>query len=668
MKRFALFALITLAACNTPPDAITKPTVEFTGFVNTVTNVVIAANSNAVPANFVAKVRSSVSSTADRVTDVQCFNGTTPVTAGVSYKTLCGYAGVTNGSVIKATATSAGGTSEISKTVTVDSVAPKASSIVVGSTTLTNPATGALSAFVPANSSVDLSITSSDLDVLQTYIRIGSTILAQEDGSTAFATIKIGTTPVDVVYGVIDRAGNLSQYIVTVTISKVETDTTPPVVTINTPLPDPATGKIVLSVTANDSSGVADVTLLVNGTPISTDSAAPYTFSIDTTLYDNGPVNIQARATDSVGNVSANTDPIQITIANARLPELSITSPTNQGILTGNTGVTVSVVKRGTPFTFTSPVTVEVLDYRGTQVAFKTIATPTGSGPVTFVQSSSDIDFNSFPIDAYIIRARVTVDIDPAGPSDGDGELHTQISISNNNTSNQPPALQILSPLRLNQEQTSVPAMIQRNGIVVADLSDNSGLASVELRVTCDSGCGTLGPINALEQYQAFSPPPSQARVYLKYDADATPYLPEGKYTFRVVAQDVQGNRNIQEIKAEINRSGADSPSAPPLVETVVNGPRATISEFVDLCHGSATYSISGVPSNARVYFWATDPNGKVVQTGDAIGNTTVGQAFPYEGNWSFNAIIQEFSGNLTVVGTGKSVSVNKIKPIDPCN
>jgi hypothetical protein len=667
MKRFALLTLVALAACNTPPDAITKPTVEFTGFVNSVTNMEIPANSNTVPANFVAQVNSSVSSSADRVTDVQCFKGATPVTAGVSYKTECGYAGVTSGTVIKATATSAGGTSETSKTVNVDSTAPQASSIVIGSTTLTNPVTGSLSAFVPANSSVDLSVSSSDLDVLQTYIRIGSTIIARENGSTAFATIKIGNAPIDVVFGVIDKVGNISQYTVAVAISKVDSDTTPPVVSINTPLPDPATGKIVLSVTANDSSGVADVTLLVNGTPLATDSAAPYTFSIDTTLYDNGPVNLQARATDSVGNVSANTDPIQITIANARLPEISITSPTNQGILTGNTAVTVSVVKRGTPYTFTSPVTVEVLDYRGTQVAFKTIATPGGTGPVTFVQASSEIDFNSFPIDAYIIRARVTVDVDPPGPSDGDGELSTQIGISNNNTSNQPPALQILSPLRLNQEQTTVPAMIQRSGIVVADLSDNSGLASVELRVTCDSGCGTLGPINALEQYQAFDPPPSQARVFLKYDADATPYLPEGKYTFRVVAQDVQGNRNIQEIKAEINRSGADSPPAPPLVETIVNGPRAAISDTVDLCHGSATYSISGIPTNARVYFWVFDPNGKVVQTGSSIGNVSVGQAFTFEGNWTFNAIVQEFSGNLTVVNTGATVGVNKIKPTDPC-
>jgi large repetitive protein len=471
----------------------------------------------------------------------------------------------------------------------------------------------------------------------------------------------------------VDNVGNRSAPVsvsgISVTIP--QPDITPPTVSINLPLPDPASGSIAISVSANDSSGISAVTLLIDGTPSGTDSAAPYSFSVDTALYNNGQVSLQARATDTQGNTSSNTAPTVINVLNARVPEFSIVSPANQAILNGNNTVSVSLLKRSTDYTFVTPITVDVLDYRGTTVASRTIAA-SGAGPATFVQPTTDIDFNGFPIDAYVIRARVTVDVAPPGASVGDGELVTQINVSNNNTSNQPPALQILSPLRLNQEQTTVPAMIQRNGIIVADLSDNSGLASVELRVTCDFGCGTLGPVNALEQYQAFVGSPSQARVFLKYDADATPYLPEGKYTFRVVAQDVQGNRNIQEIKAEINRSGVDSPPAPAYTESVALGGKSVLdptqgATSVALCPGSATYSLGNVPSNARIFYWVTDPTGKLLSTGTSVGNTSIQQAFTVKGNWTFNAIVQEFSGNFTVIGTGATVSVNQILSSDPC-
>ena len=374
MKRFALLALVALAACNTPTDPVTKPSVEFTGFVNTISGVIIPANSNTVPANFVAQVRSSVSSTADRVTDVQCFNGATPVTAGVSYKTLCGYAGVTNGAVIKAVATSAGGTSETSKTVTVDSVAPQASSIVVGGTTIANPTGTSLSAIVTANSNVDLSVSSSDPDVLRTFIKIGTNVIAQTDTNTTSATIAVGTAPVTVVFGIIDNAGNLTQYTTTLTINKITGDGQAPTVSITSPVNgDTVNGTLTVTANSADTSGIDTVELIANGNPIAVSSGVPNpSFSVDTTKFSNGAFELKARATDKSG-LSTTSSPVTVTINNVLGPILQITSPTNNATLSGATTVTVNILKRSSDYTYTSDLIVEFFDYRGTSIGKRTI-------------------------------------------------------------------------------------------------------------------------------------------------------------------------------------------------------------------------------------------------------------------------------------------------------
>ena len=411
MKRFALLALVALAACNTPTDTVTKPSVEFTGFVNTLSGVTIPANSTTVPANFAAQVRSSVSSTADRVTDVQCFNGATAVTTGVSYKTFCGFAGVTTGTVIKATATSSGGTSETSKTVTVDSVAPLASSILVGGTTITNPTGTALSAIVTANSNVDLSVTSSDSDVLRTYIKIGTNVIAQTDTNTTSATIAVNTAPVTVVFGIIDNAGNVTQYTTALTINKVIGDGQAPTVSITSPT-NGATVNGTLTVTANaaDTSGIDTVELIANGNPIAVSSGVPNpSFSVDTTKFSNGAFELKARATDKSG-LSTTSNAVTVTINNVLGPILQITSPTNNATLSGATTVTVNILKRSSDYTYTSDLTVEFFDYRETSIGKKIVAL-NGQAGATNNYTSDAFDLNNFPNDLYTIKASVTVNV-----------------------------------------------------------------------------------------------------------------------------------------------------------------------------------------------------------------------------------------------------------------
>jgi hypothetical protein len=677
MKRFALLALVALAACNTPTDAMTKPTVEFTGFVNTLSGIEIPANSNTVPANFAAKVRSSVSSTADRVTDVQCFNGATLVTTGVSYKTFCGYAGVTTGAVIKATATSTGGTSETSKTVTVDSVAPQASSILVSGTTFTNPTGTSLSAIVTANSNVDLSVTSSNSDILRTYIKIGTNIISQTESNTTSATIAVGTAPTTVLFVIIDNAGNVTQYTVALTINKITGDGQAPTISIISPSGG-TTVNGTLTVTANaaDTSGIDTVELIANGNPIALSNGVPNpSFSVDTTKFPNGAFELKARATDKSG-LSTTSSVVTVTINNVLGPILQITSPTNNATLSGATTVTVNILKRSSNYTYTSNLIVEFFDYRGTSIGQKTIVL-VGQTGATNNYTSDAFDLNNFPNDLYTIKASVTVSVtDEPAPR----AVTDTITIKNINTNLTPPAAIIAHPIRIpsNQQQLdtgALPIFSQPSGYIIANLSDDKGIVSTELRMTCIS-CGSLGPVNALEQYIAYIPPVTQTTALLGFDANGTPYLPDGIYTMRSVTQDTDGNRNIQEVKVKLSRNDAACPSPYTNPGTIPNPPPAVLPSYNPittlgkdnnqdkLTPGSATFSANIVPGHEyRIGWWVVSPTNALSFAVNGItGATTdgIGQAFGSGGIWGFYGQIEDLTTNC-VHNIKSSVIVTKL-------
>ncbi len=661
MKRFALLALVALAACNTPTDPITKPSVEFTGFVNTQSGVTIPANSTTVPANFVAVVRSSVSSSADRISDVQCFNGATPVTTGVSYKTLCGYAGVNNGAVIKATATSAGGTSETSKIVTVDSVAPQASSIIVGGTTIANPTGTALSVIVTANSNVDLAVTSSDPDVLRTYIKIGTNVIAQSDTNTTSTTVAVNTAPVTVVFGVIDNAGNVTQYTTALTINKVIGDGQAPTVSISSPIAG-STVNGTLTVTANaaDTSGIATVDLIANGNPIATSSGvASPSFSVDTTKFPNGPLVLAARATDKSGLVTTSST-VTVTVLNVLGPVLQITSPSNNAILTGAIPVTVNILKRSSDYTYVNDLSVEFFDYRQTSIGKRTIAL-SGQAGVTNNFTTASFDLNNFPNDLYTIKATVTVNVTgETAPRD----ISDTITVKNINTNLTPPAVIITHPVRLatNQQQldtSPLPIFSQTSGFIVGAISDDKGIVSAELRLTCVS-CGLLGPVDALEQYQAYTPAVTSATVLLSFDADGTPFLPDGIYTMRLVVQDNDNNRNIQEIKVKLARN--DLTCAATFGFPIINGPDNIGDK---LTPGSATASTTGLDNthSYRVANWITAPIGLRTFGINAFSGTTsvsFSSGFNTQGNWGFNTQLEDLN-NGCIDNLAGAVAVFKL-------
>lgn len=124
-------------------------------------------------------------------------------------------------------------------------------------------------------------------------------------------------------------------------------DTQAPAVAITAPSGSSSvSGVTVVNASASDNVGVAKVELRVNGSLVATDTAAPFTFSWDSTKVANGMANLTARACDAAGNC-ANSATVVVNVSNTASvvvkdttpPSVKLTSPTvttvnNKGSLT----------------------------------------------------------------------------------------------------------------------------------------------------------------------------------------------------------------------------------------------------------------------------------------------------------------------------------------------
>jgi hypothetical protein len=611
--------LAVVVACQPPTLPPAPPTVAFTSFKNTTSNIVIPANNNVVPANFIAEISSS---DRKRVTDIQCFNGGTAVTSGAAYRTACSYSGVTGAPEIRAVATNNDGlTAQATKLVTVDGTPPVASTLQVGGSSF-DPTTGSnFSTTVTLGSSALLRVSASGTDILQTFIERDGVRIAQSSGSS----VQVQVTPVDnapfaVGFGVVDTAGNVTKYTVLVTVNQIVGDGVPPVVSISSPAAGATvSGNLIVTVNASDEGGIDKVTLIANNNPVSTTTPAigspSVSFALDTLQFENGVLELKAVAVDKSG-LSATSGAVLTTVNNIQSPVVSIAAPSNNAQVSGLTTVSVNVRQRASGFDYASAaqctaaglptncgsIKVDLIDYRGTIVETKFIATANPGSTKLFETTSYDL--SAIPNDIYDIKATVSVVVASNTTVD---TLSNQILIRNLNANDSPPASIIIAPQRLNELQTTLPTYRQSVGYLAADISDNKGIEFAELRMTCTSCAAGTGPVNALEQYIAFIPPITASRIVMNFNANGTPFLPDGDYTMRLVIQDNEKNRNIQEIKARIDRDPATSN---PHTINVVAG---FDNEGDKLTPGGATFVVGAAPTtNYSVLNVVTSPSGRI--------------------------------------------------------
>jgi hypothetical protein len=133
-----------------------------------------------------------------------------------------------------------------------------------------------------------------------------------------------------------DAAGNVGS-----ATRSVLLDTVPPTVGFITPAPDTQVSGI-LSVNleaADDSSGITQVSLLVDGQLQGTRTVPPYSFDLNTLLIPTGIRTLTARATDRAGNLTEQSISVQVQLQ----IQLQITSP-----IDGSTLSQSPILVRGT--------------------------------------------------------------------------------------------------------------------------------------------------------------------------------------------------------------------------------------------------------------------------------------------------------------------------------
>jgi hypothetical protein len=93
-------------------------------------------------------------------------------------------------------------------------------------------------------------------------------------------------------------------------------DTTRPTASISAPLGSTTvSGNVAVSASASDNVGVSRVELKANGTVVAVDTAAPYSFSWNSTGVANGMANLVAVAYDAAGNAGTSST-VAVNVAN----------------------------------------------------------------------------------------------------------------------------------------------------------------------------------------------------------------------------------------------------------------------------------------------------------------------------------------------------------------
>ncbi|MCD0162378.1 Ig-like domain repeat protein [Deinococcus sp. 6YEL10] len=276
-------------------------------------------------------------------------NATTETGAAVTYAASCGtitgstwaYGDCQDGTPATLTATAtdaAGNTTTQTRTITVDRTAPTVQ--------ITNPTQGQKFTQNP----ITIAVSGTDnvaverIDVLNGTTKIGTVTGAQ--GTVTWAAPNGNQTLTARAY---DRAGNSTDTTVTFTVALTTSDVTAPTGSVTAPTAD-LRGQTTLSVTAgDDASGVATVSLYVDGLLSGTQTsgiAGTYTFPVDTTKLSDGQHTITAVITDNAGNRTA-TSSVPARVNNAA-PTVTISNPQNGALLGKNSDLTVKAVANDT--------------------------------------------------------------------------------------------------------------------------------------------------------------------------------------------------------------------------------------------------------------------------------------------------------------------------------
>jgi hypothetical protein len=333
---------------------------------------------------------------------------------------------------------------------------------------------------------------------------------AQVDATLKASAVDLGLPGTDIYFGAGRINAGAALALAAGAAPPPTADTTPPTVSIASPSTGvTVSGTVSVTVNASDNVGVSRVELRVGGTTVATDTAAPFTFSWNSTAVANGTVMLTAVAYDAAGN-SAVSSGVPVLVSNAppadtTAPSVSITSPSSGATIAGQVSVAVSA---------SDNVGVTRVDFRVNGITQATSNAP----PYQFPWSSTSLPNGAATLSAvafdaagnYATSAAVNVTISNAlsPPASGDTSA---------------PVVTITNPV--NGAYVSGPTTIR------ASATDNFGAAGVTLTLYIDGVLKATATGGSL----AFSWNPKK--------------VAPGAHTIAVTARDAAGNATTQQVQ-----------------------------------------------------------------------------------------------------------------------
>ena len=222
---------------------------------------------------------------------------------------------------------SGGGTDTTAPTTAI--TAPKAGATITGTSTIT------------ADASDNIAVTKVEFYVGATLVNSDTT----SPYSYAWNSASVANGSYDLTTKAYDAAGNVGTSAkVSVTVSNMVSDTTPPTTTLTSPkIGATLTGTATLAADASDNIAVTKVEFYYGTKLIGASTASPYTFAWNTTGVANGSYDLTSKAYDAAGNVGTSAK-VSVTVSNMTsdtvAPNTSLTAPSSGATVSGN--VTVS--------------------------------------------------------------------------------------------------------------------------------------------------------------------------------------------------------------------------------------------------------------------------------------------------------------------------------------
>ncbi len=393
-----------------------------------------------------------------------------------------------------------------------------------------------------------------------------------------------------------------------------DSDTTPPTVTLNTPVDgQTVSGNVTLSASASDAplpsgqpDGIRQVDFLVNGQIIGSSTTAPYQITWNSSGYTGA--RITARATDASGNI-ATSAPATVTVDNTA-PQSKASAPASSPSNTIDVGYTATDDQGGSGLAEVDLYAKGPADSSYSKVASD--VSGNGSGTFAYTASEGNGTYN------FYTRA-----------SDKAGNVEAAHAVPDSSTVVQNGQLATAqAPSLTNSQSISVAFTVAGNG-------DPSALTQVDLYAK-GPGDSTYAKVATDSTGQS-----SGSFTYAAVEGD-------GAYSFYALATDRQGN--VQ--------SAPPSPDSSTRVDTASPQSQASSAAFSGTTAITVAYTAAdnaGGSGLARVDLYAKGPNDSTYSKAASDASGSAAGAFTYnvsegDGSYGFYAVATDKAGNVQSV------------------